>query len=1143
MLLYSLQDVFAFGSFCAAQCCQSKDMRSSYDGGLREHTPPTYRKGPAPSVGAARLLGKKQTGDTSPSLEEALFTGDVGVPTASKHQMRIFVPTVEHMHTTISAATSQPQSRVVSSPSRRSSPPPSRATAPSSSFASLVSTESIAKALRMLTPLISSIPRFVPPQPLEAASSLGKIVENRAIVQALLVDALADVEVLGARMAAIKADNERLKRDVAQLTRERDTAVDLGVAADAQLVTAAEEMRALQESKKALAAEFEKKVHYLVHKDAPVTRTTAAEYRTAECARMERECDELRAQLTKRDAWRVERSALLESIARETRLREAAANEVASLQHRISALETQLQTTIEQHRSSDELQLAEHLKLGESLQRWQLQRSNPRQTETIKRCMQERAFRARASRTWRQWFGVYVETMQEKAVMENTAEQQLRQVALEGRLLKAKEEKAILIREVTHLTRMADDHMLRQQSHQQSSHQPGQTPSWSPIRGQPTSATPTKSITQEEDPATKSLLLLAFSADAKEKAKVPTSLIDIVRNEQEAHKPKHKIHQDPQVQAIKAYHMLSTVLHGIKRRLGLESLRIPALPLTERSTESVPRVVFDWIQDVFEFLHHIMSVEDRLLKAKVKIAFMNIRLGPDMKRIAAQMHFCSSDAAQTDVLKRQLNGYVEIQRAIKALKGHIEATAKALVSSSDPKKHDQIRLLTQTFEADVSTFLDRVEYNRKMQFQFELQLRTLRDQKAALIDRLLGGDGSGTSSPTRRSQPGSPSHRKAMLEHGMAPEGAGITSPGMTTASPVSPATVMTKQVSIGELLPTLRRFGSVGSWAPDAASRPITSDVLQSVVALDKAALPKAMIPASSDPLHDIPFADNNNMDPNHSGQSSSRRTPVVDLGDTSNVLMGDDDDYDRTAGNDPELEYIATEEGLQALHPPQHDEAQHDEDNSGHKSSNAPLLLTRHVPSVEDIARILARDGALKRLDAPKVPDPWAERCKEGYRITSILRAGADGKIDAKEFLRLSQGTTAIAQSVRRSLDSEILALNKAKARQRRDAPIAPLLASATALAAQQQSQAGTFSHAHVKSAASLHKHVSQQPQGPPAQWRCDSATSHTSTSNHTATIAHRDNLVRPAVVGLSEHRLRVPSSESSDVIHKLLPRHRAQ
>jgi hypothetical protein len=1101
-------------------------MRSSYDGGLREQTPPTYRRGPAPSVGAARLLGKKQPGDGS--LEDLLSNGDV-VPTATRHQTRIFVPTVEHMHGTISAATSQPQSRAVSSPSRRTSPLPARAAAPSAAATSLMPTESVVKALRMLVPLIANMPRFVPPQPLEAALVLQRVVENRALAHTLLVDALADVEVVGHRISGMTAEHEQLKRRVAQLTKERDTAIDLGVAADAQLVTAAEELRTLQESKKALAAEFEKKVHYLVHKDAPITRTTAAEYRTAECARMERECDELRAQLIKRDGWRVERSALLESIARETHLHEAAAKEVDSLQHRISSLELQLQTTVEQRRSADELQVAERLTLEESLQRWQQQRNNPRQTEIIKRCMEERAFRVVALRTWQKWFGVHIETTQERAVMENTAEQQLRQVALEGRLLKAKEEKAILLREVTHLTRVADDQMLRQQSQQH-----GQATSWSPVRAQhATSATSVTSISQDEDPATKSLLLLAFSADAKEKAKVPTSLIDIVRSEQDAHKPKHKLHQDPQVQAIKAYHMLSTVLHGIKRRLGLESLRIPSLPLTERSTESVPRVVFDWIQDVFEFLHHIMSVEDRLLKAKVKLAFMSIRIRPDMKRVAAQLHFCSSDAAQTDVLKRQLNGYTEIQRAIKALKGHIEATAKALVSSSDPKKHDQIRLLTQTFEADVSAFMDRVEYNRKMQFQFELQLFTLREQKAALIDRLLGGDGTGTSSPTRRSQPGSPNHRKAMLDHGMAPEGAGFSSPGMTTTSPVSPPGAMAKQVSIGELLPTLRRFGSVGSWAPDATSRPITSDVLQSVVALDKASLPKAAVLAS--PLHDIPFADNM-MDHNGSGQSSSRRTPVVDLDDKGHIAMVDDDCHDRAA-DDPELEFIATEEGLQQMHQTQLD-TPHDQER---KQTKAPLLLTRHVPSVEDIARILARDGALKRLDAPKVPDPWAERCKEGYRISSILRAGADGKIDAKEFLRLSQGTSAITQSVRRSLDSEIIALNKA--RQRRDAPIAPLLASASALAAQQQSQAGTFGHVHVKSAAALHKHSSSPQHGPPAQWRCDSATSYTSTSNHTATIAHRDNFVRPAVVGLSEHRLRVPSSESSDVIHKLLPRHRAQ
>lgn len=1082
-------------------------MRAAYDGGLREQTPPTSRRGPSPSVGAARLLGSKPhimqpvVVDAASEIAGLEPANGVGVPTATHHSP-VFVPSVEAMHDAIRQVLATPQPAVAAersskpqgSPHRRSPKPNARQHSPVASpvdkqEATLgTTTDSITQAFQMMISFLAAVPRFVPNQSMEAVLSLERIVNHRGLVHTLLQDAMSEVSLLRKRLIDATAENKQLQSELARAQQEKHTAIDLGVAADGQMVQMCEELKKVHDAKKQLAAEFEKKLHYIVHKEAPITRTTAAEYRTAECARVERECDELRAQLAKREGWRVERGALLEAVARESRGREAASRQLVECEVRNATLAEQLQEAKEQKRVADEIHVAERVALSEELERWRKQRSNPRQTEIIRRCMSERAFHISAFQTWLKWFRAYEDTRRDKAVMENTAEQQLRHVGLEGRLLKAKEERAILLRQVTTLSKLADEQMLRlNQSAASQSHLSPTEKAKQPSQGHQEKRTQRSLSHSErnesavEDPLT-NRMLLALVEDPHGTEKAPTSLIDIARMEEESQKPKHKVHQDPQVQAIQAYHMLAMVLQGIKRRLRLESLRIPHLPLTERSTEPVPRVVFDWIQDVFAFLHHVMSVEDRLLKAKVKLAFMNVRLRPDVKRINAQLHFCSSDAAQTDVLQRQLRGYTEIQRAIKALKGHIEATAVALVSSTDPKKHDQIRLLTHTFEADVNTFMERVECNRKMQFQFELQLLKLRDDKAVLIERLLsGGD---HASEARSSRPAGFSgqqgmRRTSMLNHSGAPTGEVPTSPGMTSAaSPIRSPIAPTRKISIGDLLPTLRRFDSLASWSPDATSRPMTSETLQHVVAQDRSHAPLAVPPVESH------------------APSASASTQGSEGGD----------DEPNTA--DPELEFTATEEGLEHVRP----NAKTDDRND----HVAPLRLTGNVPSTEEIARILERQAALKKPDLPKVPDPWAERCREGYRISSILRAGSDGKLDAKEFLRLTKSTSAITQGVRRSLDSELVSLNKAKAR-RKDAPLATV------------SAVSTENHSTSASAS--------QPHG-----RCESASSVASTTA-TSAIPYRDNLVRPSVVSLSEHRLRVPSSESSDVISRLLPRHRAQ
>lgn len=1096
---------------------QKKSVIAAFDGGLREQTPPANRRGPSMSIGAQRL---RHASPTSTAAESGGDSGTVTTPRDSDMGWRspvkqdrhahvldgacIFVPTVEHM----TSIMSQPQHHVppATSPKRRAAASPrngasvaavgqppvifslgSTALAPANTTSRLVSHESVGKSLEYFASFVAAIPRCVPDQPLHSHKYLRAVVEARAAMEAVMHDARADIAALGLKCHTLVGKVHALEKALADAQHTANVASDLAVASDAQLVTMHEELKRVHEEKKWLAAEFEKKLHELTHLAAPQARTLASEFRTAECARMELECGELRAQLSKRNGWLMERTALVETAQREQRAREAMGNKLAERDAQVLALREEIAFVRAQRETSERSHTEERNSLTRELDSWRKQRSVPRQTAILRAAMHERGQRLNVKTCWDRWVAFHSERCGTASHRFNnnlaTSDADVASsdtFVLEGKLLKLKEEKAILMRELAKVTQRADEQMLNLVASQRDlraarSREEAVVQEVTQLKkrhsdlascstSSPQSPTGNNAISfrlQQHDDDPQSLVELAENLSKAP----PVSRLDIDGGQAQGKKKRDGADQDPQVQALKAYHMLATVLQGLKRRLGIASLKIPSLPIAERTTEAVSSIVFRWIQDVFEFLHHVMGIEDRLLKTKVKLTYINVQLKPSIRRVEAQLRFSSSDAAVVSVLKRQLAGYVEIQQAVKAMKGHIDATLRALLSSSDSKKQEQIGVLTSTFEADVSDFMMRVQANRHTQFQFELQLVHLRQNRQELIERLLRED---KQKPTKQrnaaSQPASPAKG----------------SPLTAVASPAKD--VEPQKVTIGDLLPTLKRFdqSSVGSWEQQD-SRPVTAETLEMNVKLESAeveAVEGAKTPTKED-----------NDEP-----------PPVD-----EVSGGGDDD----AGTPRQTHEVPVSSQKSAEH-------------SGEPAAAVVTPMTLKIAAALDAHKSASRVVAPSPSKA--VLDTWAARKREGWRICSLLEGDADGRLGAKEFLRLSKELTDTKEIVRRRLDAEVeMLMRSSKSRVPPKHHNSPVVGRSIS-----QTEDNRRSPSRIRKGPAS---SSPLPQASTAAQQSPSASPHI--------IPARDNLQRPSVASLSHPKLHIPLKDSNEILHELLPR----
>lgn len=841
-------------------------------------------------------------------------------------------------------------------------------------------TNAVMQGLGELVQFLGMIPRYCPSQPLEAKAALEAIVVQRAAIAQTAQMVLNDVLRLMTELDHSRRQGLRQADRLQRLQEQVDGASDIAIAADAQMVLAAEDLRRCEEQKKDLAAEFERKLFRLSQVDAPNARVLAREYRSEDCARVERECDELRQQLMKRNLWLVERAAWLEKLSRVTEEHQLERAAAADWKKRCGELEVELLAQRRAAEIREEAAFAERGKFMSEIEQHRAQRHTLRELVVIERLQALRAEDHYRQSAWARWMHFTQARKMETVRADCEAVKTNASIVNSGRQIKFKEEKQVLMREVSRLTERIDTLTARNRELEewQTHHQQQQLNLLS-----------NTVQTQKHEDSNKASSALSNHGGAS-----------LHRND------------ELQLQAMQSYHTLCQVLHGLKRRLGLDAMKIPALAAAERATEPLPVIVFDWISESFSFLSHVLKIEDRLLKIKVKLAYVHLQIKPQLERVSELMRFSQGDPPRLAVLRKQHAQYSEIHRGYIALRGQIEATAKALISSTDPKKKEQIAVLTNTFEADVVTFLEKVAQNRKIQFTLELQLTRLQNQAAttgsSTTNKKKGADGKGGFSshllPPLPSPVGKGGHRSPSTthhhHHGEGADDAAGTPHGFHEGSELysqmamsnegegrastSPregeegeygrrqsndeTTPLPRPSSIGELLPKLRKFqghtpepgrSGISSWE---VSRPTTNGTLCGVVG----------------PL------------PTTSEEAGGRNSAGDGTPGSVDVTILDMDHQKQQAAA----------KGSSKLK----------------SSSLAPVTLSRNIPAPgED----LHKGG--KRVGGPTVipvMDTWAERQRQAMLVTSILKpTGPDGRMNLKDFQEMQRNAATVVKSLRRS------------------------------------------------------------------------------------------------------------------------------
>jgi hypothetical protein len=862
----------------------------------------------------------------------------------------------------------------------------------------------IASNLRFLGDLLGKVPRFVPKQPLESQRLMRVICEDRGLWADSIEDLVSAVAVVLSSRALLAESNEKLQSEVEALRKQLACSSDINQAASDRIAALTEELKAEQECRAQMGRQYDKKLREIQALgdvqcgdkqqhggsassksllDVPLSAAAAsavhraAVFRSQEAVALDEENRSLRAQLRAKDAILMEQNVFA---ARILRLEEssAAADKVrGDLEELIRGLTQEVETMRRTQQERNALHEAERRALQERLSLLDSRRGSERERRivaTVVTAWAQQEQRSRAFVTWLLWLSAKrnAKVLQHK----HACSEALRQAA-DG----FQREKRELLVELHKSNSRIDDQQY--ELHSLKSTLLGGSSASFVMEGQ--------SVTRPRRLDDGGGVGAAFPDEA-EGAQTKAFVSS----------------EDLQVRSLRAYHALFSVLTGLQRRLKLSNLSVAPLDL-ESSCASTFQLVVDWIEKNFSFLSHVLSIETRLLRTKVELTYISIKIQPRLRHLTRELELAKNMPPKLNVLRQQFAGYADLHKRIRALRGHIDATSKALLTAVDEKKQAEIDVLTSTFEADVGAFSRALEHHNRVQFSFALAITYL-DKRKLTVQQTIEQHADARAAATKPSSAGLQGMHRVLskakcdkllgtsLVSGGLPPTSGPSSLSKASSSVKSPVQRSTSSCAadpLGSPLQPVREFtrgsdksfesdGVVGSrpgsqqqmrragsaelrdMDPDVDSRPVTRG--------------RTPTPTGGIPIH---FADIPNA--------------VLD-GNYENVFQSNEDEANRHSQQD-------REPGRQFF--------------NGLKGLTAAEVAKEHVHSLFPYRQPSRTTGTTK------VVDPWEERRKGQLFIGSILRAGPDGVIARSEFKKLKteasgggaglSGHTAITSLIR--------------------------------------------------------------------------------------------------------------------------------
>ena len=463
----------------------------------------------------------------------------------------------------------------------------------------------------------------------------------------------------------------------------------------------------------------------------------------------------------------------------------------------------------------------------------------------------------------------------------------------------------------------------------------------------------------------------------------------------------------------------------------MTSLSVAPLDLSA-SGASTFQVVLDWIESNFAFLAHVLAVETRLIRTKVALTYISVKIQPRLRHITAEMEAAKNNPAKLSVLRKQFAGYADLHKRIRALRCHVDATNKALLTAVDVKKQAEIDVLTNTFEADIGAFSRALQHHNRLQFSFELAMTLMDKRKLTVAQRVQN------AVEARANKPGS-AQTSAMQRVLSQPkidklmQTAPITSSRDPSSKPLSPFSGSGKTSSV--LSSGIQRRD-----VPHGSKREESS--------MD-APIPQLVEDPLGSPLAPVREFSTRGSNKSWESNNGGSRPPSGCVGQQQQQRGGsavDDPDVDSrpvTRGRTPtptsgfpvvyaDIPHAVIDDGDGGYE--DFEEQRRPQQQLGKPAYfNGLKGLTPSEIAAEKVDSLFPYKQPSR--SSKKVVDPWEERKKGQLFISSILKAGPDGVINGAEFGKLKQeargsgpgGTVAIAGSIRISAPAQFAKAGK--------------------------------------------------------------------------------------------------------------------